>query len=476
MLAAVLVLPDPSLASERIRLSLEEAVRMALRNNPALRVERYGPLTASQEVVKEKGAFDPILSLTMSGSREEVPASSVVMSSEERSLDMELGLEGRLVTGTEYSLNWTYERYHGDSSFLTLNPYHLTTLTLTVSQPLLKGFGEDIQTTMIDVAEENLRASEFGLRMKAEEIVDSAVSSYYDVLLSEERRRTAGLSLELAREVLEEVEARIETGAMAPVEIYKAEAEVAKREEALLEAENALRDGLDLLKAVLGMEDLDTEVELTEPEPPLEGPPDLKESIASALSHRRDLLQARSEKRRLELLERYYRNQMLPDLELFGTVGLNGLSGTPSGSLDSLLEGRYRSWRIGLSLQIPLWRRASKAEYLKAGYGVRRAEARLKELQQEVRLEVRRAWRELALWLKRIEAARKTRTATEKRLEAEEERFRIGMATLNDVLRFQQEYTDALFEERRARIEYLKALSRFDKAKGTILERYTAER
>jgi outer membrane protein TolC len=181
---------------------------------------------------------------------------------------------------------------------------------------------------------------------------------------------------------------------------------------------------------------------------------------------------AEIERKKREILTRYYRNQTMPDLEIFGVFGLSGLDDTSVHSLEELAGTSDKNWQIGLSLQIPLWGRSAKGKYLSAKLEQLKAETEIKEIRQRIILETRQAWRALTLSLKRIEATRKTRIASEKRFEAEKERFSVGIATLNDVLRFQEEYTKALFEESRSEFESIKKQVDLEKTTGTLLLRY----
>ncbi len=467
----VLLLISIVSADEGIELTLQDAVRMAIENNLGLKVERYNPKIVEQEIAIEKAVFDPVASLNLSESYEKALSPSVLTSSEQRTLDINLTLTGKVTTGTEYTLKGDYQRFRGNSGFLTLNPYHLTELSLTVSQPLLKNFGRAIQTTMIEVSKHNRAIAGYGLKKTAEELAEKSVRAYLNVLIAREAVRDARLSLRLAKETLKEVKAKIEAGVLPRVEIYKAEAELALREEALLKAENNLKDQIDALKMILNI-DWQKEIRITEPSVDTDRYPSLDESVELALLNRTDLKEAREEIKKMELLSRFYKNQALPDLELFSTVGISGLGDSTSEAFDRLDDTDSRNWTIGLSLQIPLFLRAEKARYMKARYEQERAQASLEEARRKAVLEVRRAWRKVILARKRIDAMTKTRVAAEKRLQAEQGRFSEGLATLIDVLKFQQEYTESLLEEKKAVYDYLLALTELEKTKGTILHSY----
>jgi outer membrane protein len=459
-------------AQEVQTLSLDETVLQAIENNLGLKVERYNPVITSQDILIEKGAFDPSLSLETGESYKKALSPSLLESSEQRSLDIDLSLSGKIETGTEYKLAWNYQRFRGDSDFLRLNPYHLTDLTLTVSQPVLKGFGKEMQTSKIRVARENLRLSEYEFRNKAEELTGYTVKTFFDLLFAQEGLDIARFSLSLAEKILFEVQAKVKAGFMAEVDIYNAEAEVAKREETLLKAENTSKDALDSLRRLLGLQDWDKEIILTKPDIPSNELIDLADSLRNAQLYRNDLKQVLIEREKKKILTLFYKNQRLPDLNLFATGGLSGLSDSTSDAFDRLDKGSDKNWKVGFLFRIPLFQRDSKGRYLKAKYEEAQAEETVKALNQRITLEVRQAWRALSLSLKTIEASKKTRIASEKKLKAEERRFHVGLATLTDVLKFQEEYVNSLLNEKKAEFVYHISIAEHEKMKGTLLIKF----
>jgi outer membrane protein TolC len=131
---------------------------------------------------------------------------------------------------------------------------------------------------------------------------------------------------------------------------------------------------------------------------------------------------------------------------------------------------------VGLSLSLPINNRTAAGNYLKAKYDEEMARLDTEVLRQNITVEVREALRALTLARESVKATGKTRVASEKRLNAEQERFRLGMAILNDVLRFQEEYATALSSEKRALVDYAKAAVNLRKATGALLENQVAAR
>ncbi len=454
-------------AEERLELTLKEAIEIALKENLSLMEERQDLNISEADIKVREGEFDPALKLSLSESfkKSELP-SIYIPGAEEREFSYSAALEGKINTGATYEIKWENARIKGTG--YTLSPYYTSDLTITVTQPLLKGLGKNIQESNLNVAKNNLEISKLRLDDRASQIIADTSKAYWDLLSARDGLEVAELSLRLAKNLLEEAKARIEAGLLAPVEIYKAEAEVALREEALLRARKLVSDAEDRLRALMNLKEWDKEILPVDSPPEPRELPSLESSMRTAMFNRRDLRQGFIDKKNKEILRKFYENQRLPDLSIFGSAGLNGLNSNSSDTLDKLGSGDYYSWEVGVSLTVPIGNRIAKGNMLKARYDEEKADISLKTTQQKIMTEVREAWRSLQLASESIVATRKTRIASEKRLEAEEGRFRVGMATLNDVLKFQEEYARAVSSEKKARTDYAKAVVELERVKGTL--------
>lgn len=465
-----LLLPSSVFAVDVIELTLKEAVDIAVKENLSLMDEKQNLHISDAEIKVKEGEFDPQFTLQLSESYQKNASPYIYYSTvgEERAFMSGAGIEGKIHTGTKYELKWTNERFKSNSTFLSLNPYYSSGLALTVSQPLLKGMGKEIQESNLNVAKNNLDISRLRLNDKAMQIISDTTKAYWDLLSAREELEVTELSLKLARNLLDEAKARIEAGLLAPVEIYKAEAEVAFREEALLRAKKFISDAEDRLRVTLNLKEWQKGILPVDKPPEPSELPSMESALNTAISNRKELRQASIDKKNKGIIRRFYENQKLPDLNIFGSTGLNGLNSSYSETLDKLSSGRYYSWQVGLSLNIPIENNAAKGNVLKARYDEQKADINLKAIEQKIITEVREAWRSLNLASESIAATKKTRIASGKRLDAEEGRLRVGMATMNDVLKFQEEYTRSLSSEKRAKIDYAKAIVELERVTGTL--------
>jgi outer membrane protein TolC len=128
----------------------------------------------------------------------------------------------------------------------------------------------------------------------------------------------------------------------------------------------------------------------------------------------------------------------------------------------------HYSWQLGVKLTVPLGNRAAMGNYNKARYEFLKVEALIEDARKNVIIESREAVRGLRYAQKRMEAVHKTLVAAQKRLEAEQERFKAGITTLNDVLKFQNEYVSALFEEKKSLADHAHAMVEIKRVQGEL--------
>lgn len=478
----IMSLCGTALASEPLMLGLDEAVTMSLELN--LDMHGAGLFTnASQaDVTVLQGEFDPAIVLEASKSYTKTKPFSTLYSDSEDVLEFGASIGGKVRTGTEYELKWGARKTRlGQTPFLDLNPYYDAGLTLSVSQPLLKGRGKSIQQSRLEAAKNTLAANRLRQRDTGMDVVMATTDSYWGLYLSRESLHVAELSLTLAQNLLKEVRARIDAGALAPVEAYKSEAETALRREKLLRAEKAVLDAGDRLKAAMGFTDWQREiVPIDDPMALVQSNEEggeaqqpggsLEEALDEAFINRGDYKSALLELSSAEALMRLNKNMLLPELNLLASAGLNGLGDGYADALDKVTSRDYTSWGAGLSFVLPFGNRAAKGRYQKSRANYKMAELNLRAVELAITLAVREAYRGVRLAVEALGAAEKARVASHKSLDAEQERFRLGLTTANEVLRSQEDYTDALYLQKRAAAEHARATTALKRAKGTLLQ------
>ncbi len=483
---------------KEIHLSLNASLQIALRNNLEIAIQRVEPKINEQLWVQEKSAFDPSVSLSVSKDRSKQQTSSAFASPPENKsedINIEAGIANKWVTGTETSLLLTNNKNETNSDFAGLDPAYSSELILSLTQPLFKDFGIGANKARIRIAANNREISEFQFQEDVIRILFEVESTYWALVYGIEDLKVQQESLQLADDFLKMTRRKVEVGVLPPVEILQAEAEKAAREEGVITAEDSLRDAEDSLRMVLNLSDDPKywEVRLIPSEAPEQEAVvlDLQEQLGAAIRNRPDLNQAKVDVENKKIQLKYTRNQLLPRIDLVGTLGLSGLSGKPqpqpdfqnpgtttqnpfggnnSDSLDELKSGDFYSYSVGIKVEYPLGNRSAKSEMVMADLEKQKALLGLKDLENRVIQEVREAFRQIDTNRKRIAAAEAARRLAKERLRSETRRFEVGMATSHDVLEFQEKLSVAKSSELRARIDYQESIVNLERVKGTLLE------
>lgn len=467
-------LPDLPPRGEVWQLAVEEATLWALERNPDLRMRRLSPVVAGAYEEIARGAYDLELFAEARYGEESIEetarSTGTRFNVEGEDGTLEAGVRQALPTGGELEATIS-QRY--DRSNRTPEQ-HETRLGISFTQALLRGFGPAVNLASVWQAERETVASQYELRAYTERMVAEVESAYWRYALAQEELRIFQSSLELARQSRDAIAEQIDVGLLAPTEGAAARAEVALREQALIDARSASEAArLELLTLLLGQAGAEDGWKLATATPvrlePIELGP-VSDSLALARRQRPDLGEARMqlEQRRLETV--VTRNGLLPRLDFFASLGRSGFGTTSEASWDAV-DGPSYDFRTGLSLSYHLGARSARGRDLVARAEQRRAEIAIENLATQIVLEVRLAANEVARAREQIAASVVSRELREEALRAEEERFDVGSSTALLVAQAQRDLLASQIAEIEAVVDYRLALIRLYLAEGSLLER-----
>ena len=482
-----------SFGAAELRISLEEAVALSLEHNINLEVSRLALARISEGMFVASGIFDPYLSATADSSYSSSPSTNQLQGatvSESRRRNFDLGLGTLLPTGTNVEVSWTNARSETNSTFYYLNPSYDSGLGLRLTQPLLRGFGTDVNRNGIEVARKNSEIT----RLEFEAIVISTVqqveTAYWDLVYAIDNLKVKQQSLSLARDLLDQTSTRVRIGTSAPIDIVQSEATVAAREQDIILAEHLVAESADILKGLMGFETLQDWSSVVVPVDDLQvdrRPVDLEVAIATAFDRRTELKQEEIQKQIAGMNLVVAENQIRPQLDLVLGYGLQGVGGTltyedpttgdtvtvPGGyddALEMLRDADYDQWSAAINLRYPLGNNQAKAQRAQARYQLRSAEQLVAAQRQTVIQQVRRAVRALESSAKSIDAAVKARELAERNLDAEQKKFANGMSTNYQVLEIQEDLAIAQAAELQSHVAYRRSMVGYNASTGTLLD------
>ena len=483
-----------------IPLSIGDMINLTLDNNLDIAVNRLSPLASTFSIDTNYRPFEPTLRLSASVARDTSPSRTQLNgtpSVSQLSHNYTVGFFQSLKTGTDVAVDFSLSRTSSNNGFSTFNPSWAGLMRYAFTQRLLNGYGRNVNTRAIRVAQNNKTLSEIQFELQVINVVTQAQKSYWDLVFTAEDQKVKQASLGLAQKTLSDNRIQVEVGTLARIDLIQAEAQVATREEELTVSRFNQLQIEDQVKKLL----------TTRPDPGLvlarvnptqsvlmPNPADVLpviDAVRVALENRPEVRQARIQLQNNDIDIEYSKNQLLPTVDFTATYTQNGVGGketirdgfgptapisriNPGGFFDAfgqLFGYNYTGYNLALNVQIPLRNRAAQAEHSRVLTQRQIGESNIKAVEQQIALEVRNALTQVEMQRARIESAQKSLELAEERLRAEQRKFELGASTVRFVLEEQRNLEQMQSNDLNAKVNYAKALVDYDRALGTTLKK-----
>ena len=479
-----------------MELTLDDAIRLALSHNIDLQLQRLTEERARRDRRVADAAFDPLFRTSYTLARFRQPSvsfldfgstSSTISVNAVASDNWSMGVSGILETGTQYSVTAGGSRSDNpDSSIFSLNPRYSSSFELQVTQPLLRGFGDDSVLADVRIATRNAEISRLELRRRVEDTLVAVVNAYWDLLFARKDLEVKEQALVEANELLEINQRKLQVGNGTEFDVIDAEANIETQRAGIIDSRNTRDNAQDSLLDLInspnyrrgGVENplfLDVQiVPVTEPD--LEDLRiSLEDSVDTALNHRLEIQQQVLGIQNAEDTYQRAADDALPRFDLTGSWTNSGLEGDFSGSWDELSSGTYYDWSVGVVFEIPIGNRAARE---------RRAQARLDRtsarLEHErtinaVVLGVTQAVRDVRSAQQRVQTTRAATRLRTEQLDGEKRRLSVGLSTSYQVLQVQNDLLEAQTAEVESVVFLLKAVTAYRRQLGDVLETFGIE-
>jgi len=461
---------------EELELTLEQCRALAMENNLDLKVQLISPAIAAERVSEEEARFEAAFFSNINYSKTDMPGVSYldeITGSQRDYASTDLGVQVHLRTGGTVTFNLADRRTKTNAEQINFNPYYGSGLSASISQPLLRNAGNRINTYAIRIAEYERQITNAQTKLEVIRVIAAADRVYWRLYAARKELDVRKKQYELAEIQLGQARRFVNSGERAQIEIIRAEAGVAQQLEAIIVAENILRDRERGLKRVLNKRGLEMQtptvmIPATKPDPI---PYELAKQplVGKAIENRMEMLELE-----LKIAEDistidYMRNQTLPLVTLDYTYNISGLGETRNDSFDLLFDNRFEDHRLGLQLSIPLGNEAAKSRLRQAFYQRSLRLATRDRRRTLIENEVLNAVDQLEANWQRILASRQNAILAGHLFEAEKRQFELGLRTSTDVFDAQTKFADAQSAEILALAEYQIALVDLGYATGTLL-------
>ena len=542
----------------KLNLSLEDAISLCLENNLDIAVQRFTPWIAEVNLLRTKGGgaslgtsgsapvllgsapsggFDPILTASSTFVDETFPVtnpfisgtgSNSLSSLAQHESIFNFGYAQTFHTGTQVGVSWDNTRESSTAANI-FNPFVQSQLSVSISQPLLAGFGLLPNTRYIIEARNTLKVANAQFAQYVIQDVTTVENYYWELVFARESVKVEEITVATDQKLYDNNKKQLEIGTLAPLDVLTAEAQLAQDQQALVAAQTTkLQDETNLLNAIT-KNPLDPSLQGVEiiPTTPLNTPDvveniPINDAVKEAWTKRPELQQIEWNLKNDKIEVKATRNGLLPSLTAFAQYSSEGLGGNgtftssavPTGytailqepivdangnpvttgspaqpiylgspifptvtttggvgdALNSMIHADFPSFIGGLSLTLPIRNRAAQANNAQAQLNERQLEVLYKEQQNAVFVNVRNEIIALTQDRAQVAAAQEARVLAQQTLDAEQKKFQLGSSTsFNVTLRVQQE-TQAASNEVRAKANLAEAYVLFNQAMGRTLE------
>ncbi len=508
----------------KLELSLQDAVALALENNMDIIVQRYSDWISETDILRAKGGgisrgipfsngqfaeganpsqnFDPAITTGITFDDRNIPVnnpftsgtgvstfSSLVVHTATYNTAYSQGFH----TGTGLGAFFNNTRSSTNSPASIFNPSVQSSLGVFFNQQLLNGWGLLVNTRFIRIAKINKKIADLAFTQQAINTTNQVANAYWELVFARENVKVQQEAVAVAEKLYSDNKRQVEIGTMAPIDVTRAESEVATDRQNLIVAQTVQQQQQTLListitkdpltPALINVEVIPTD-SATQPVEMQVAP--LPDAVKEAWEKRPDILQQVEDLKARNINVHATNNALLPTFTVSGqylTQGLGGnaklLSGTtvvgivPGGLSDALsnvFNNRFPDYTLQFNLTLPIRNRPAQADSARALLEQRQSEARMRQLRNNVVIDVRNTQIALEQDRARVQAAVQARILQEKTLDAEQKKYQLGASTVYLVIQTQRDLSNARGVELRALVDLAKAKIDYERALGRTLD------
>lgn len=413
-----------------------------------------------------------------------------------------ISIQRGFLTGTNLSLDFNNSYVRSTVPRAEINPYYTSNLGFTVSQSLLRGFGRSVNSRNIRVAKKQVNLSDLVFVQQVQTTVASVINIYWDLVSYNQDVEVKRKALSLAQKLLEDNKKQVEIGTLAPIEIVRAEAEVARNQQDVTVSETRLLQQETVLKNVISRtgpaNPIISEARIVPTDsiriPENEQIRPIQDLVSTALDKRPDVAQTRLNIETAKISLEGSKSALKPDLSFQGQMRNNGLAGTGaiipvpgttnqfqsvanpyfvggfSDVLGQLFRRNFPDYTFSFQLTIPVSNKTARADMANDFLRLRQSELREQALKNQIRVDVQNALIALQQARATYQSALKSRVFAEQTLDAEQKKYALGASTIFLVIQAQRDLAVAQGAELTSLSSYSRAKVSLDQALGMTLE------
>ena len=476
----------------RVDLSIEEAVARARERNIDIGVARITPRLTDFSLAALEANYRPNVTSSAGNRNQNQAVTNQAQGGNaatqlNRTVSWSAGFAQNMKWhGGSWNASWTNSRLATSNPLATRNPTYNAGITANITQPLLRGWRIDATRAALQTNRITQQNDEISVQSTVATTMANTRNAYWDLVFAIQAVEAAQNSLNISNKLVQDNQARVEIGTLAPIDIKSAEAEAANRRLTLVQAQATVRTAELALKRLIvsGTDDPLWNSSINPVDRPAATPEpiNVEAAVARALRERTDVQQSLNN---LKISDINLKNQVeatRPQLDLVASYGLTGVGGTqfvrapatlggailsttPSSYFDALSTiGGFDlpTWNVQVNFAVPLGQSAAQANVARSKLSLEQAQANIKSLQLQIATDVANAALTVQSSLESVQASIRARELAQERLNAAQSKFEVGMAINYEVVQAQRDLLDAVNNELRAQANYRKALVNFE--------------
>ena len=503
------------------KITLKEAIYIAINNNPALKATELDPIAATEAVRGANAAFDPDLTSQLDTEKIVTPVTSPFQtlgstSFNQKFYDWNFAVNKvSAVTNGTFGITFNNNRTFTNSTFSGVNPLYQPSLEASLVQPLLRNFGWNFATINVRLSESAQRGAQWNYGSALNQFVERIGNDYWAVVGSGENLQVAEAALKFNSDLVRVNRISVQVGTLAPIDLQEAQSAAATAEANVYAAEAALKSSRAQLRQDVMLNPAGTflpeNIEPAEVPNPAVEITDTEETALEKMVEYSPQLGGLRESIRTALLQvKFQENQTLPQLNLGTQFGVSDIAGStpciakfssggaanctaagstllpPNGiklpfggiygdALNRMLNAQFYNYAAVLTFEMPLDNAAAKAALAQARVSYEQARLQYRATLSQSVTAIEAALANVHADVKRAQATKEAVFFAEKSLRDEQVRFRVGMATTHDLLQFQSELVTAQGNEVSTDIDLENARLALWFAEGTLLRAFNID-
>src|SRR6266850_1717432 len=430
-------------------------------------------------------------------------------------------------TGTTLNVFWDNTRSSSTSTFNLFDPSVQSTIGVSFAQQLLQGVGRNVTRRNILVAENNRKIADLAFAQQAITTVNNTITAYWELVYARQNVQVQQQAVTVSQKLYNDNKKQLEIGTMAPLDVTRAESELATDTQNLIVAQTTqLQDEL-VLKNFISKDPTASnliDVEIIPSDKP-DAPQSIQlapfaDAVKEAFVNRPDVQEQILNLKNGEIDVKATKNALLPQATLTGTYSSTGLAGNSlaftsaaaagpqvvdangnpvtvlnssnvpipvfvptatttvtgvnktglSDSLSQVFHNRFPNYTVGLNVTLPLRNRSAQADSVHAQLTQRQLEAQMQQIKNSAVLDVRNTSIALEQGRAQVQAASKARELQQQTFEAEQKKYQLGASTVYNVILTQRDLITAQGTELRALADLVEAKANYERALGRTLQ------